>query len=159
MAEPYSIRSDIDHEDPGYAPLPGGAELRGRRGLAKPILVGLSVLLVVGVMISFLTNTKSDGCTPFNDALLSTNRKGAAPRSIPAEATVGPVSRGVREGVSEKSNRIFAGVNVKDFPWNNSMLSWQRTAYHFQPEKNWMNGELFSLFAFLFLSFHGISFL
>ncbi|KAL5551113.1 hypothetical protein UlMin_001289 [Ulmus minor] len=53
--------------------------------------------------------------------------------------TIRPSSRGVSAGVSDKSNRILAGGNVQDFPWNNSMLSWQRTAFHFQPEKNWMN--------------------
>lgn len=52
------------------------------------------------------------------------------------------VSRGVSSGVSEKANQVFAGVNVVSFPWNNTLLSWQRTAYHFQPEKNWMNGTL-----------------
>ncbi|PNX86813.1 acid beta-fructofuranosidase-like protein, partial [Trifolium pratense] len=56
------------------------------------------------------------------------------------------VSRGVSAGVSEKSNMFLsaAGGNKvvgesESFPWNNTMLSWQRTAFHFQPEKNWMN--------------------
>lgn len=53
------------------------------------------------------------------------------------------LSRGVSSGVSEKVNRVFSsagGVTPPvEFPWNNSMLSWQRTAFHFQPEKNWMN--------------------
>uniref|UniRef100_A0A453MRS2 Beta-fructofuranosidase 1 n=1 Tax=Aegilops tauschii subsp. strangulata TaxID=200361 RepID=A0A453MRS2_AEGTS len=30
-----------------------------------------------------------------------------------------------------------AGGNA--FPWSNAMLQWQRTGFHFQPEKNWMN--------------------
>ncbi|CAN6855941.1 hypothetical protein HID58_085418 [Brassica napus] len=42
-------------------------------------------------------------------------------------------------GVSEKRN--FR--KTEPFAWNNTMLSWQRTAFHFQPEKNWMNGPLF----------------
>lgn len=29
---------------------------------------------------------------------------------------------------------------TKASPWTNEMLSWQRTSYHFQPQKNWMNG-------------------
>lgn len=41
---------------------------------------------------------------------------------------VQPVPQGVPVGCSEMS-----------FPWNNTMLLWQRTTYHFQPEKNWMN--------------------
>ncbi|MED6167635.1 hypothetical protein PIB30_004859 [Stylosanthes scabra] len=50
-------------------------------------------------------------------------------------------SRGVSAGVSEKTNRLFSSSNSNGemYPWNNSMLSWQRTAFHFQPEKNWMN--------------------
>ncbi|CAN0908591.1 Acid beta-fructofuranosidase [Linum grandiflorum] len=64
----------------------------------------------------------------------------------------GAVSRGKSDGVSEKANlpekHLLGGENgvTEEFPWNNSMLSWQRTAFHFQPEKNWMNdpnGPLF----------------
>ncbi|XP_073101681.1 beta-fructofuranosidase 1 [Elaeis guineensis] len=48
------------------------------------------------------------------------------------------LSRGTAEGVSEKSNgRILGATPV--YPWTNAMLVWQRTAYHFQPQKNWMN--------------------
>lgn len=46
------------------------------------------------------------------------------------------VSRAHLTGVSEKRNVR----KTKPFMWNNTMLSWQRTAFHFQPEKNWMNG-------------------
>ncbi|KAL6004927.1 hypothetical protein ACLOJK_005485 [Asimina triloba] len=54
-------------------------------------------------------------------------------------------SRGVSEGVSEKSVSAFldgkaAAASSSSFPWTNHMLAWQRTAYHFQPQKNWMNG-------------------
>lgn len=57
-----------------------------------------------------------------------------------------PVSRGVSAGVSEKSNNynnnmLLGSSASESFPWNNTMLSWQRTAFHFQPEKNWMNGN------------------
>jgi len=24
-------------------------------------------------------------------------------------------------------------------PWSNAKLQWQRTGFHFQPQKNWMN--------------------
>uniref|UniRef100_A0A0C9S227 TSA: Wollemia nobilis Ref_Wollemi_Transcript_21962_2474 transcribed RNA sequence n=1 Tax=Wollemia nobilis TaxID=56998 RepID=A0A0C9S227_9CONI len=53
------------------------------------------------------------------------------------------VSRGPSHGVSEKST----GVSVASpYPWTNAELKWQRTGFHFQPEKNWMNdpnGPLF----------------
>ncbi|KAF7105613.1 hypothetical protein CFC21_106401 [Triticum aestivum] len=29
------------------------------------------------------------------------------------------------------------------FPWSNAMLGWQRTGYHFQPEKNYQNGPVY----------------
>uniref|UniRef100_A0A0D9W7L5 beta-fructofuranosidase n=1 Tax=Leersia perrieri TaxID=77586 RepID=A0A0D9W7L5_9ORYZ len=55
-------------------------------------------------------------------------------------------SRGVVEGVSEKSTASalrLGGGAVRDYAWTNSMLSWQRTAFHFQPPNNWMNGPLY----------------
>lgn len=58
------------------------------------------------------------------------------------------VSRGTAEGVSEKSNGPILGA-APAYPWTNAMLLWQRTAYHFQPRKNWMNGSfLFTPFYF-----------
>ncbi|XP_047330847.1 beta-fructofuranosidase, soluble isoenzyme I-like [Impatiens glandulifera] len=54
-------------------------------------------------------------------------------------------SRGPNQGVSEKTFRDVSG-DGQTFNWTNDMLTWQRTAYHFQPEKNWMNdpdGPLF----------------
>ncbi|XP_078448103.1 beta-fructofuranosidase 1-like [Wolffia australiana] len=57
-----------------------------------------------------------------------------------------PISRGKSAGVSEKSSGALLGEPDLRFPWTNDMLLWQRTAFHFQPEKNWMNdpdGPLF----------------
>ncbi|XBI57397.1 hypothetical protein VPH35_038801 [Triticum aestivum] len=51
-------------------------------------------------------------------------------------------SRGVVQGVSEKSTApALLGGGAYD--WTNAMLAWQRTAFHFQPQKNWMNGPLY----------------
>ncbi|RDY02403.1 Beta-fructofuranosidase, soluble isoenzyme I, partial [Mucuna pruriens] len=51
--------------------------------------------------------------------------------------------RGVAQGVSAKSSSpIFQKVS---YDWTNAMFSWQRTAFHFQPQKNWMNGPLFHM--------------
>ncbi|MCD7470415.1 hypothetical protein HAX54_010283 [Datura stramonium] len=52
--------------------------------------------------------------------------------------TPGMPSRGVSQGVSEKTFRDVSGASVS-YAWSNAMLTWQRTAYHFQPRKNWMN--------------------
>ncbi|XP_050228908.1 acid beta-fructofuranosidase-like [Mercurialis annua] len=48
---------------------------------------------------------------------------------------------------SEKIEQLISSSpKLQELPWNDAMLSWQRTAFHFQPEKNWMNdpnGPLF----------------
>ncbi|CAM0903609.1 unnamed protein product [Alopecurus aequalis] len=48
-------------------------------------------------------------------------------------------SRGVVQGVSEKTTAPALLGGGRAYDWTNAMLSWQRTAFHFQPEKNWMN--------------------
>ncbi|KAG6529467.1 hypothetical protein ZIOFF_011665 [Zingiber officinale] len=70
--------------------------------------------------------------------------RSSAPAAIhgarrPEQARSLPLSRGPARGVSEKStaSRLFSSHS---FRWSDSMLRWQRTAFHFQPEKNWMNG-------------------
>lgn len=78
--------------------------------------------------------------------------RGRAPRDRtalrPTDAI--PRSRGPADGVSEKSSRsglsssATAGVKGPEdyFQWTKEMLQWQRTAFHFQPLDNWMNGPL-----------------
>ncbi|KAK9276110.1 hypothetical protein L1049_005641 [Liquidambar formosana] len=144
MVFPSSYRTFSDQEDPAttvpcsYAPLPDGARPAGdpasRRRPTKGLLMIVSGVLVVGFLVAFLGEKGSN----------SSNAEGAVSLAAPMNSTVSPhtlepVSRGVSAGVSEKSNRMFAGAKVPSFPWSNSMLSWQRTAFHFQPEKNWMN--------------------
>ncbi|MBA0621581.1 hypothetical protein Godav_007188 [Gossypium davidsonii] len=108
----------------------------------KPMKLQLSiffVLLTVGFFAALLTsNNRSD------NGFVKENEHGSL-ASPSSEKQLRPVSRGPAVGVSEKSNRLFAKDNENQlaYPWNNSMLSWQRTAFHFQPEKNWMNGPLF----------------
>ncbi|OIT28255.1 PREDICTED: acid beta-fructofuranosidase AIV-18-like [Nicotiana attenuata] len=58
----------------------------------------------------------------------------------PSSETLTPaLSRGASQGVSEKTFRDVFGGSLSYYPWTNTMLTWQRTAYHFQPQKNWMN--------------------
>nr|AEB66648.2 vacuole invertase [Rumex dentatus] len=58
----------------------------------------------------------------------------------PAAVNVNPARA---HGVSEKRFRVGSGSHLRDdndsFVWTNAMLTWQRTGYHFQPQKNWMN--------------------
>lgn len=46
--------------------------------------------------------------------------------------------RGMAEGVSGKSYGPL--LRQRPFSWTNRMLGWERTGFHFQPLKNWMNG-------------------
>lgn len=130
-----------------YTPLPNGpptieGPLDKRRPRTKATLIIFSGLLLL-LLASFLAITIGDHRNSHNvhendndEALLATSEPSSV--SIPLEP-VHPVSRGVSAGVSEKSNLAFADHNAISYPWNNSMLSWQRTSFHFQPEKNWMN--------------------
>lgn len=52
-----------------------------------------------------------------------------------------PEPRGVAEGVSAKSNSHLLRNIKGSYNWTNAMFTWQRTSFHFQPEKNWMNGR------------------
>ncbi|KAL0927636.1 hypothetical protein M5K25_001828 [Dendrobium thyrsiflorum] len=55
---------------------------------------------------------------------------------------LGPASRGLVLGVSEKTSGAAAALRVVgrgSYPWTNDMLRWQRTGFHFQPLRNWMN--------------------
>ncbi|KAK7334499.1 hypothetical protein VNO80_26256 [Phaseolus coccineus] len=62
--------------------------------------------------------------------------------TTPFDPYISP-ARGVTQGVSPKSNpNLFHKVS---YNWTNAMFSWQRTAFHFQPQKNWMNGPLFHM--------------
>lgn len=126
------------------------------RNQTKLILVALCGLLMVGFLLAsidcnggfsgFIARTDDDEY----DASLPLFQE--RPISYLTTPHV-PMSRGVSAGVSEKSNKKLLG-STASFPWNNSMLSWQRTAFHFQPEKNWMNGICLSSiinFNFLFV--------
>ncbi|KAJ6326915.1 hypothetical protein OIU78_013911 [Salix suchowensis] len=123
--------------EPSYNPVPEGTVSAGcpatRLRRSKKVLIAVfSGLLVVSLILATINNN-SGAQHGDENASLAASRETAKPETLlPAG------SRGVSAGVSEKAN--FKGAGVKDYPWNNSMLSWQRTAFHFQPEDNWMNG-------------------
>ncbi|CAL1354812.1 unnamed protein product [Linum trigynum] len=62
---------------------------------------------------------------------------GIAHHQVPTPA------RGMREGVSAKSIPGNLDEERVSYNWTNAMFAWQRTAYHFQPHQNWMNGPLY----------------
>ena len=88
-----------------------------------------AVLLLVLVAVTVLASQHVDG------------QAGGVPAGEDAVVVEVAASRGVAEGVSEKSTAPLLGSGaLQDFSWTNAMLAWQRTAFHFQPPKNWMNG-------------------
>ncbi|XP_054822932.1 acid beta-fructofuranosidase-like isoform X1 [Prosopis cineraria] len=128
-----------------YAALPDGPkalENPSPKPWKKQIWGVFFGFLLVAFLVAFQCYEASYNAHPPNSTL---------PKSQPELTTTvvpstkwEPVSRGVSAGVSEKSNnRLFGSSITESFPWNNSMLSWQRTAFHFQPEKNWMNGPMY----------------
>lgn len=122
-----------------YTPLPDGdnasssvvsptTQNGGRRSLKFVLVLSgiLAISLIMGPM--FLFSTKDGGAVDKN-------------RASP-EIMVELEPRGVSEGVSMKSFRrpSLGEEPPANFPWNSNVLSWQRTSFHFQPTKNWMNG-------------------
>lgn len=104
---------------------PNGGRHERSSSTVLPVVVSAALLLVLTAVTVF--------------SLQHVDGPGAA---MPAGDVVVEVaaSRGVVEGVSEKTTAPLLGGAVRDFGWTNAMLSWQRTAFHFQPPKNWMNG-------------------
>jgi sucrose:sucrose fructosyltransferase len=120
-----------------YTPLPAAAEVTGRgrrRPLAVAALVISGALLIAVVLSSLLLESRTT--TGMDDMAMTTPEQQAE--------DVTTMSRGPNAGVSEKTSgaddRVrLMGDSGNAFPWSNAMLQWQRTGFHFQPEKNWMN--------------------
>ncbi|PIA35726.1 hypothetical protein AQUCO_03500229v1 [Aquilegia coerulea] len=97
---------------------------------SKSVLIFSLVLLFLGIgMIGLLVNHNYTFSSDHQIPKLEIVKKFA--------------SRGVSVGVSEKKFNLLLSSS---YPWENNMLVWQRTAFHFQPTKNWMNdpnGPLF----------------
>lgn len=135
MASSAGAINDLEHAT-SYTPLlnnPVPAGQRRRLPIKNFSYIFLSVLfvsfLVVLVIYNPLDQEVPKAATTGNgDPLMIISTSFAS-------------SRGVLQGVSEKSFRLQSDADVLEiYPWTNAMLSWQRTSFHFQPEKNWMNG-------------------
>ncbi|MQM18958.1 hypothetical protein Taro_051960 [Colocasia esculenta] len=103
---------------------------RGLDFALRTVALALACVFLLALVLS-LTSTGPDGFWPH----------GPPQPEDPPAVREPPPSRGPSQGVSEKSSGAQRlGGARSHFPWTNNMLSWQRTAFHFQPEKNWMNG-------------------
>ncbi|XP_037423894.1 sucrose:sucrose 1-fructosyltransferase-like [Triticum dicoccoides] len=56
---------------------------------------------------------------------------------VDPDAVASSVPATADHGVLEKTSEAYSASG--GFPWSNAMLQWQRTGFHFQPEKNYMN--------------------
>ncbi|XVF52665.1 hypothetical protein PTKIN_Ptkin05aG0036700 [Pterospermum kingtungense] len=116
---------------------PKGLEGTRRKPIKEQLYIFFGLLAVSLLAALLIGNNESDNADVHENVCgslaSSTLRKLQPLRSV---------TRGPAAGVSEKSNRLFTNVNgtLLVYPWNDTVLSWQRTAYHFQPDKNWMNG-------------------
>nr|AKJ70978.1 soluble acid invertase 2 [Dimocarpus longan] len=121
-----------------YTPLPEHPSARGPpatlrrslKGFASILASVIFLLSLVGLIIinqsqQPLQNPSSNANIP---SLLS-----PLPSSFSRR-----VPRGVEEGVSAKSNPSPLDEE-SSYNWTNAMFSWQRTSFHFQPMRNWMN--------------------
>ncbi|KAM5572818.1 hypothetical protein ABKV19_012731 [Rosa sericea] len=150
------LPSDPDALPTAYTPLPGGSSSPEiRRIHVKEVLAMFAGVVMVSLLVVIIGNTGQDGNVYHRNnrrdkpmLLAASPNKETATKAEKAEK-LQAVTRGMAAGVSEKSSRLYSsgvGAGTPVYPWNNSMLSWQRTAFHFQPEKNWMNdpnGPLF----------------
>ncbi|KAF3433138.1 hypothetical protein FNV43_RR24240 [Rhamnella rubrinervis] len=121
-----------------YTPLPEHPSLAGPTATRRRPFKGFAVVIVSALflvsMVALIMNqsqkplekpAEKDGLSP----LMSKNR------------SFSEQPRGVAQGVSAKSNPSLS--EELSYNWTNAMFSWQRTSFHFQPERNWMNGPLF----------------
>lgn len=139
-----------------YAPLASNGEANGfgpaeKQQRRRSLKIGL--LVFSGLMISALIMSFMDFGKQPNVANMKAKKPDDLSLRPPPENLAGvqvmpgsndllfTMTRGKPHGVSEKANGLpQRGLKVPFFDWNDLQLSWQRTAFHFQPQKNWMNG-------------------
>ncbi|XP_062153718.1 acid beta-fructofuranosidase 1, vacuolar-like [Alnus glutinosa] len=131
----HRTTSTSDLGDAHYTVLPDGNSspvISPRRPLRGFIVILASVVFLVSLVALIISQSQQ----PLDAA--ERGRQPSTSKTKSFSDISSPVPRGVAQGVSAKSNPSFSGHEVS-YNWTNAMFSWQRTAYHFQPEKNWMN--------------------
>ncbi|GAB2294118.1 Beta-fructofuranosidase, soluble isoenzyme I [Dionaea muscipula] len=151
-----SSSSDMEQNDPhsSYKPLLGRSittepvhfqEVRRRPVKGFTVVIGSCSLFLLSLILLILNGHEQHSMPELTEQEKQSD--------VPAAVQRPWRSRAEEQGVSEKSFQLISdevvAAAVDDngtFPWTNVMLSWQRTGYHFQPQKNWMNdpdGPLF----------------
>lgn len=132
-----------------YSALPDDNPPTKSRRFLKVTLVLSSLFLAAVVLVGLIHYTENgNGKAPRPAFTPGSDAANSMPSS--ETAAVGQ-PRGVAEGVSPKSIGSHLGSTVS-FSWSRKTLAWQRSAFHFQPKKNWMNGEFFLLLLFFFFN-------
>ncbi|XP_062092163.1 acid beta-fructofuranosidase 1, vacuolar-like [Humulus lupulus] len=144
----HTATNDIEEVNDDYTPLPshatGGPPPNRRRSIKGFAVIFGSIVFLVSLvaLINIDSQTKTVQQEP-SSATTTTDEEGQNDRSssrIHENEMSFRVPRGVAEGVSAKSNpNPFLTDSELSYNWTNAMFSWQRTAIHFQPQKNWMN--------------------
>lgn len=154
-------RKDIEEVKDDYTRLPshadagnGGPPSNRRRSIKGfAVIFGSMVFLASLVaLISINSQTTTLQQEP-SSATTTTVEEGQNDRSssrIHGNEMSFRVPRGVAEGVSAKSNPYDSELS---YNWTNAMFSWQRTAFHFQPQNNWMNGKYKPSLAFSLINY------
>ncbi|TXG70706.1 hypothetical protein EZV62_005641 [Acer yangbiense] len=134
---------------PYYIPLPEQPSVAGppaniRRPFKGFALILASVIFLLS-LVGLIINQSQEPLptSPNNDNIPSSSLSPPSSKNT-TSFSGGVIPRGVAEGVSAKSNPSLFDHEVS-YNWTNAMFSWQRTSYHFQPIKNWMNGPLFHM--------------
>lgn len=125
---------------PYYTPLPEHPSARGppatlRRSLKGFASILASVIFLLSLVGLIIINQSQQ---PLQNP--SSNANIPSLLSPPPSSFSRRVPRGVEEGVSAKSNPSPLDEE-SSYNWTNAMFSWQRTSFHFQPMRNWMNGR------------------
>lgn len=149
----------MDTNNPPYTPLPGEDPLFSGHPPASPRrpLKGFAVIFASIVFLLSLVGLiiHQGPQQPPNVAPEKQDDDHHGPPSTSTrEATSFWEPRGKAQGVSAKSNPPVS--DELSYNWTNAMFSWQRTAFHFQPERNWMNGRYKAQHSFGLLLFYSV---
>ncbi|PON89474.1 Glycoside hydrolase [Trema orientale] len=140
----HTATYDIEEVNDDYSPLQGHPAVTGgdppksRRRSLKGfcVIVGSVVFLVSLVALINVNQTEQEPSSATVTGAEAQNDKSSSSSSRNHKVSF-LEPRGVAQGVSAKSNPALS--EELSYNWTNAMFSWQRTAFHFQPQKNWMN--------------------